>query len=75
MVVSVSEGESEEGIGLSVVEPGSVGVGLLGLRRVFKLGDPPKSPLKRGTSTEFSPLFKAGVLVRSWGGSESDGEV
>jgi len=26
--------------------------------------DPPKSPLKRGTLTQFSPLFKGG-----WGGS------
>jgi hypothetical protein len=31
-----------------------------GLGRVFKPGDPPKSPLKRGTLTEFSPLFKGG---------------
>jgi hypothetical protein len=30
---------------------------------------PPKSGLKRGTLTKFSPLFKAGALVRSWGGS------
>jgi len=39
-----------------------------GLGRVFSPSpsdlDPPKSPLKRGTLTEFSPLFKGG-----WGGS------
>jgi hypothetical protein len=28
-------------------------------------GDPPKSPLKRGTLRNFSPLFKGG-----WGGSK-----
>ncbi|HEY9831222.1 MAG TPA: GH3 auxin-responsive promoter family protein [Stenomitos sp.] len=31
--------------------------------------DPPKSPLLRGTLKKFSPLHKAGALVRSWGGS------
>jgi hypothetical protein len=39
------------------------------LGRVFKPGDPPKSPFLRGTLTGFFPLFKAGALVRSWGGS------
>ena len=33
-------------------------------------GDPPKFPLKRGTLRVFSPLLKAGALVRSWGGSK-----
>ncbi len=37
------------------------------LVRDFKPPDPPKSPLKRGTLTEFSPLFKAGAHARSWG--------
>ncbi len=37
------------------------------VRRIRKPGDPPKSPLKRGTLIEFSPLVKGG-----WGGSESD---
>jgi hypothetical protein len=39
------------------------------LQTTLSDSDPPKSPLKRGTLTEFSPLFKAGALVRSGGGS------
>ncbi len=54
------------GVGL-----GGAGMEERSLGSAFKLADPPKSPLKRGTLTEFSPLLKGGA----WGGSESGGEV
>jgi hypothetical protein len=47
---------------LTQVDEDEIGNKKEGLGRVFKPRDPPKSPLKRGTLTEFSPLVKAGLI-------------